>query len=153
MDMGVWGGVGWVLCCWQYSLQWLHFDEIKLVDGVVVGERDWDVTVDGVESCCNSRSCILQRRCRVLMLQSCDPTCGCGNGSSFTSAWLADWSVRVPSGLVWCFFILANISCCSSMDNGGAGRFLEIDTSDWICEHPGRMFSYNTYTKYIHTYI
>ena len=44
-----------------------------------------DVTVDGVDSCCKSCSCILDRRCRVLMLQSCDPTRGVDSGRSLTS--------------------------------------------------------------------
>ena len=59
-----------------------------------------EVTVDGVERCCSSCSCTLDRRCRVLMLQSCDPTCGAESGRSLTSVWLADCSVSVPSGLV-----------------------------------------------------
>ena len=44
-----------------------------------------DVTVDGVESCCSSCSCSLDRRCRVLMLQSWDPTRGERRGRSLTS--------------------------------------------------------------------
>ena len=60
-----------------------------------------DVTGDEIERCCSSCTCILDCRCPVFfMLQSPDPTCGCGNERNLTSVWLDDWSVRVPSELV-----------------------------------------------------
>ena len=98
------------------------------------------VDVAGDDSDCNTISCVRDRRCLVLLVQLDDPTCGVERGSSLTFAWLADWSVRVPSGFVWCVFSLFNTWCCSSVVNASLvsmGRF-------W-----GRMFSYNKH-MYIH---
>ena len=43
------------------------------------------VDVAGDDSACSTISCVRDRRCRVLLLQLVDPTCGVGRGSSFTA--------------------------------------------------------------------
>lgn len=58
------------------------------------------VDVAGDDSDSNTISCVRDRRCLVLLLHVDDPTCGVVRGRSLTLLRLADWSVRVPSGLM-----------------------------------------------------
>jgi hypothetical protein len=66
------------------------------------------VDVTGDDSACSTISCVLDRRCRVLLLQLDDPTCGVERGKSLTVLRLADWSARAPSDVLWCVFSLFN---------------------------------------------
>jgi hypothetical protein len=87
----------------------------------------------GDESDCNTISCVRDRRCLVLLQQLDDPTCGVVRGRSLTCVWLADWSVNVPSGLIWCVFNLLRTWCCSSGVNASEIFIGRLD---------GGMFSY-----------
>ena len=106
------------------------------------------LVLGGVDMAWRSVSCARDLNRRVSLLLLDDPTCGVGSGRSLTCLWLADWSMSVPSGLVWCVFNLFSTWCCSSAVNASfvsIGRFR------------GGTFSYSTrytiHTPYMHAHI